>query len=213
MSIAAVFLDFDGTLVESLDVKIKAFRDLYSPFGDEIANKAAQHYRAHTGIPRGERIRYCHQHLLGRTPTDREVKQLSDQFGAMVEDQVIASPWVAGAEALFAACGDRIPLFIVSATPQEELERIVEARGATEHFANILGSPPDKIPLLHDLLSTHWLDRADVVMVGDGRADFDAATANGIPFIARQAPDQEAPFPAGTTVLSDLTDLPRLLGL
>ncbi len=211
MTLAAVLFDFDGTLVESLDVKVAAFRALYAPFGEAIADQAAAHYRAHTGVPRRERFGFCHRTLLGRELGEKESRLLSEQFGAMVEDQVIASPWVPGAKAFLDGHSGAYPLFLVSATPQAELDRIVAARGMGDYFEDTFGSPPDKTAILHEVLSINWFDRARVVMVGDGRAGADAAVANGTRFIGRQAPGQAADFPPGTPVLSDLVDLPRYL--
>lgn len=212
MTVAAVLFDFDGTLVESLDVKINAFRELYAVFGEGIAEQAVAHYRANTGMPRNQRIAHCHNHLLGRETTDREVALLSEQFGGMVEDKVVASPWVPGAKEFLDAHDGTYPLFIVSATPHAELERIVAARGMEGYFEGVYGSPPDKTAIIHDLISMYWFEPATVVMIGDGRADSEAAVVNETRFIGRQAPGQDAPFPPGTPVLPNLTDLSRYLG-
>lgn len=211
LPVQAILFDFDGTLVESMDVKIAAFRDLYAPFGDTIADAAVAHYRAHSGVPRSTRIRACHEMLLGRKPNDKEIRLLGDQFGAMVEDKVIAAPLVAGAEAFLEAYADRVPLLIVSATPQEELERIIERRGMMHYFVDILGSPPDKLVLIHDVLSTHWWAPDRVLMVGDGRADEDAAMANGCRFLGRLPPGESSPFSVGTQAIPDLASLPGFI--
>lgn len=207
----AVLFDFDGTLVESLDAKIAAFRDLYAPFGDAIAGAAVAHYRANTGVPRGLRIRHCHEHLLGRTPSSREVQQLSDQFGAMVEDQVIAADWVPGAEAFLETHAETIPLFLVSATPQPELDRIIQARAIETYFTDVLGSPPEKLAMVHDLLSHHWFDPARVVMIGDGKADFEAAQGSNVRFLGRVRPGDTDPFPPEVERIPDLADLAERL--
>lgn len=211
MSDTALFFDFDGTLVESLDAKAAAFRRLYVPFGDAIADQAVGHYRAHTGVPRGVRIRQCHEMLLDRTPDDGEVQQLSDRFGAMVEDQVIAADWVPGAESFLWGHAGEPPLFIVSATPQAELDRIVAARRMAHYFQAVFGSPPDKAQTLHDVLGRFRIDRARAVLVGDGRADMAAAAAAGIRFIGRVRPGDADPFPPETTRIPDLTWLPALI--
>jgi phosphoglycolate phosphatase-like HAD superfamily hydrolase len=212
MRTAAVLLDFDGTLVESLAVKIEAFRKLYAPFGSEVEERAVAHYRAHTGVSRLERIRHCHRELLGAEPSDAVVKQISDRFGELVEDRVVASAWVPGAEAFLAAYCGVLPLFVVSATPQAELDRIVARRGMDRYFVDIFGSPPDKMAILHEIIATHWLAPETVVMVGDGRADHDAAAANGVRFVGRVPPGEPDPFPPATARIADLAGLAPWLG-
>lgn len=202
-----MFFDFDGTLVESLDLKVAAFRTLYAPFGREIEDKAVAYYRANTGISRSVRIRRCHRDLLGEDIAPEELQRLSDRFGALVEDQVVACDMVPGALAFLERHRGVIPLFIASATPQEELERIVQRRNMAAFFTDIFGSPPDKTAILHDIIATHWFDPAAVVMVGDGRSDYEAAAANGLRFVGRVPAGEASVFPPGTTTIADLRDL------
>jgi phosphoglycolate phosphatase-like HAD superfamily hydrolase len=212
MRTAAVLFDFDGTLVESLVVKVEAFRKLYAPFGKAVEERAVAHYRARTGVSRLDRIRHCHRELLGETPSAEVVQQISDRFGELVEDRVVASAWVAGAEAFLTRYCGVLPLFVVSATPQAELDRILARRRMDHYFADVFGSPPDKTTILHEIVATHWLAPETVVMVGDGRADHDAAAANGVRFVGRVPPGEADPFPAGTAVIPDLGGLAAWLG-
>ncbi len=211
MAVAVLFFDFDGTLVDSLDAKVAAFRGLYAPFGEAVADAAVAHYRATTGVPRGERIRHCHERLLGRVPSDEEVRRLSDRFGTMVEGQVVAADFVPGAESFLWGHAGTPSLFIVSATPQAELERIVAARNMAHYFQGVFGSPPGKAAVLHDLLRTYRIDPARALMVGDGLADLQAATAAGIGFVGRVRDGDPDPFPPKTHRIPDLTWLPPLL--
>ena len=211
MTLSAILFDFDGTLVESLDVKIVAFASLYRRYGTEVERAAVQHYREHSGVSRFKRIRHCHEQILGQTPSDAEIHALGDTFGAMVEDKVVASRWVPGARKFLDGSLGVAPLFVASATPQQELERIIARRGMGEYFQAIFGSPPDKTEIISGIIDAHGLDRAGVFMIGDGRADYDAAIANGVRFVGRLPPGLPNPFPKDTDVIADLTDLPRFI--
>lgn len=211
MTNSAILFDFDGTLVESLDVKIIAFAALYRAYGEDVERAAVRHYRQHSGVSRLKRIRHCHEQILGATPTEAEIVALGDLFGTMVEDQVAAAEWVPGArEFLDAQLGVR-PLFIASATPQKELERIVEKRGMSHYFDAVFGSPPDKGEIIRAILESRGLEPSGVVMIGDGRADYDAAMANRVRFIGRLTRGYPSPFPQDADVIDDLTSLPRFL--
>ena len=209
MTISAILFDFDGTLVESLDVKIVAFASLYRRYGEDVERAAVQHYREHSGVSRLKRIRHCHEQILGETPSDAQINELGDTFGTMVEDKVVASQWVPGAREFLDAHLGVLPLFIASATPQEELERIIDKRGMGRYFKAIFGSPPDKTEIIREIIDVHRLEPADVIMIGDGRADYDAAIANGVRFIGRLPGGPPNPFPQDATVIDDLTGLPR----
>jgi len=203
----AIFFDFDGVIVESLDVKIEAFRQLYAPYGPSVVKQAIDHYVHQTGVPRLFRFLHCHKHLLGQYLTDAEAQALSDRFGAMVEDLVVACDGVLGAREFLEAFADRIPCFVVSATPDAELKRILQRRGMADFFAEAYGSPPDKPEVLSRILAARGWPAAETVMVGDGLADYRAATANGIRFIGRTHASWENPFPEGTVTIDDLSTL------
>lgn len=203
----AIFFDFDGVIVESLDVKIEAFRQLYAPYGPTIVEKAVDHYVHRTGVPRLYRFKHCHKHLLGQDLTDDEAQALSDRFGRMVEDLVVACDGVPGAREFLEAFSGRIPCIVVSATPDAELKRILQRRDLARLFADAYGSPPAKPEVLSRILAERGWPASETVMVGDGLADYRAATANGIGFIGRTHASWENPFPEGTETIDDLSTL------
>ena len=209
----AIFFDFDGVIVESLDVKIEAFRQMYAPYGETVVRQAIDHYVHQTGVPRLFRFKHCHEHFLGQDLSDAEAQALSDRFGEMVEDLVVACDGVPGARGFLEAYADSIPCFVVSATPDAELKRILRRRGLAPFFAETYGSPPDKPEVLSGVLAARgWLG-AETVMVGDGLADYRAATAHGIRFIGRTHAWLESPFPDGTTTIDDLSVLAEHLSV
>lgn len=207
----ALFFDFDGVLVESLDVKVEAFRKVYAPHGASIERQAIDYYVRETGVPRLRRFRHCHKHLLGRDLTNDEVQALSDQFGGMVEDLVVACDGVPGAREFLEAFSATIPCFVVSATPDAELKRILRRRRMNHFFAAAYGSPPDKPEVLAEVLAARRMTGADTIMVGDGLADYRAATKNGIRFIGRTHARWRNPFPEATPTIDDLTELAGVL--
>ena len=67
----AVVFDFDGVLVESVDVKTDAFAALYRPYGSDIVEKVVAWHMAHGGVMRFEKFRHFHRVFLGRTAASR----------------------------------------------------------------------------------------------------------------------------------------------
>jgi HAD superfamily hydrolase (TIGR01549 family) len=124
-----------------------------------------------------------------------------------VEDEVVQCDWVAGAREVLAGQSTRRPLFVVSGTPQDELTRIVERRGLAEYFTEVHGSPPEKAITIRSILARRQLDPRTVLFVGDAAADWRAARETGVRFIGRLADPERNPFPPGTPVISDLTQL------
>lgn len=203
----AIFFDFDGVLAESADIKTEAFRTLYAPYGAKVVAGALDHHRAHGGVSRRKKIRWCHKYLLGRRLSEDELEQLAQHFSRLVEDAVVESAWVAGARDALQRLHGRLPMFVISGTPNDELRRIVGRRRMTGYFVEVHGSPPSKVPIIRDLLERYDLAADRVLFVGDSTTDYDAARATGVPFLGRVAPGDADPFPAGTAIVSDLTEL------
>lgn len=203
----AVFLDFDGVILESNDIKSQAFRALYRDHGEDVAEAAVAHHQAHAGVCRRKKIRHCHSRLLGVSLSSEALDVLARRFSRLVEDAAIASGWVAGAEALLDHYCQHLPMFVVSRTPESELQRVVARRGLGRYFRSVRGAPPDKVPIIRALLHDHDLLPDRAVFIGDSINDWEAAHATGLDFIGRVAPGRRSPFPRGTPFVSDLVGL------
>lgn len=203
----AIVFDFDGVLAETAAIKVAAFTEIYAEHGTGVVGRVVAHHLANEGISRIEKMRTYHREFLGVDLDDAEVEALGARFTALVEDAVVAAPWVAGARAVLDSHAGRTPMFVVSGTPEGEIRRIVARRGMDGYFAAVRGSPPRKAPILRELLAGHGLAPGRVLFVGDARADFEAAETTGIRFVGRVDPGCESPFPPGTPTIPDLTAL------
>ncbi len=211
-SASALVFDFDGVLVESADVKTRAFATLYRKFGEDIAARAMEYHLAHAGISRYVKFHHLHRTLLGITLAEEEAVALGRQFSALVAETVIAAAWVAGAREFLEAHHRSLDLFVASGTPDDELKMIVARRGMQGYFRSVHGSPATKHEIIHRLLARHGIAPRRMLVVGDALADLEGATANGVPFVGRVPAGMASPFPAGTPVIADLHALPALVG-
>lgn len=213
IAIQALFFDFDGVLAESADIKADAFDDLYADFDPSVRDFALAHHAANAGISRLEKIRHVHKTQLGIDLTEEEVAEWGLRYNALVEQAVIDAPAVAGAVPFLKAHRGEMAMYVVSGTPQDELRRIVAARGMDGYFDGIYGSPRHKGPIVTDLLAENGFECDRVRFVGDSTTDLDGAMEAGIPFIGRVPPGEESPFPEGTPLIPDLTALDRALAV
>ena len=200
----ALLLDFDGVIKESLDVKTRAFGELFAPWGAEVMARARAHHIANGGMSRYKKIPLYLRDYCGVEPTDELVARLLAEFAGKVIDEVVASPFVPGVpELIRGAQVAALPLAIVSGTPQDEMDLIVARSGLDGVFARVYGSPQDK----HELLALACRELAvapeEALFVGDSINDWEPARDLGIPFVGRLRPGEESPFPAGTFCVHD----------
>lgn len=204
--VVAVIFDFDGVLVESVDVKTQAFADMYAPYGSEIVEKVVAYHLIHGGMSRFDKFRYWHRVFLGKEIGSEELQNLGNEFSRLVKDLVINAPWVPGAYDFIMAHHQRLPLFVASGTPDEEIREIMERRNMLRYFVSVQGSPASKAEIINTFCIAHGFDRDRVLMVGDSWTDYEGALASGVRFVGRIS-NAAVNFPPNVTIISDLMEL------
>lgn len=187
----AVGFDFDGVLVDSVGVKTDAFLDLYPEESDEFRAEVVRHHLEHGGISRYEKIRVYERLRTGIDPHQSDVDRLAADFARSVKDRVISAPEMPGASRLLDHLTGRLPLFVCSGTPEDELREIVSARGWRDHFDEVLGSPTTKTAMLLSIADRLGCSTQEILLIGDSSTDVDAARQSGSRFLL-MAPIREA---------------------
>lgn len=207
MKYDAIFFDFDGVLAESVDVKSEAFFKLYEAEGSAIQKKVLEYHIANGGVNRYEKIRHIEKVFLGRAIDEAGITRKGEDYSKLVEERVIVSAWVEGSKYFLDKYHKTLPMYVISATPQEELLRIVQRRGMAQYFKAVYGAPEKKHAHAARILENEGYKPDRVLMVGDAMADYEAAKATGINFIGRTFAGHPSIFPEGTRLIDDLTAL------
>ncbi len=204
----AIVFDFDGTLVDSNEVKERAFGELYLPYGDELSNQVMEYHRKHRGISRFQKFRYFQESLLGKTYSEDDGQKLSKRFSALVLQKVLEAPFFEGVEAFLDKYFRFIPLFLASATPESELREIVLRRNIHQYFKGVYGSPKTKREILQNIIRDYDLNPQTVLMIGDAPSDFEGARLAGTPFLGIQSSGEED-FPPGVCLVKQFKEVER----
>ena len=185
-ALAAIVFDFDGVVLESADLKTEAFIELFAPHGPAVVDQVRTHHLANLGISRFKKFEWIYANVLQQPLSPEQSRALGEQFSALALEKILACPFVPGAETALAALSARLPLFVASGTPQDELTMIVERRGLAARFREVWGTPREKPAILADVMARHGWGREQVLFIGDGESDYKAATAAGVHFLARE---------------------------
>ena len=183
-SIKTIFFDFDGVIADSVDIKTKAFAKLFKRYGDEVVKKVVEYHLSHGGVSRYDKFRYYYQNFLGKKITDDEIDTLDKKFSEIVYNEVLKAPFIEGALDFLDICDRKGKnMFVISATPKKEIERIVKARGIDRYFREVVGSPPTKDENLTYLIKQYDIDPLKAVYFGDSPNDLEVAQKHLISFI------------------------------
>ena len=183
--IESIVFDFDGVLVESLDIKTKAFGQLFESEGSEVARQIVQYHVQNMGKSRLDKFKHIYAHILKRPLGESEFEDLCRRFSSLVLEKVVEAPSVSGALEFLRAYSDSFQCFVASATPHSEIEEIVKKRGMSGFFCGVFGAPTTKKEIVRLLIDGKKISTPTSVFVGDALADYSAATENGLYFIAR----------------------------
>lgn len=188
----AVICDFDGVILESNELKTRAFEAVFSTFPSHAAAMMAYHH-AHVSDSRFAKFEHLVTGRLGRPSGDPLVAELAAAFSREMIRQIDGCPLVPGAVEFLGRVGAVLPVFLASVTPEGELRDILQRRSLAGHFRGVYGCPPwSKADAVGDIVK--GLGGPDgVLFVGDSAGDQRAAQATGVEFLAR---DSGLPFDA-----------------
>ena len=208
----AILFDFDGVLVESVDIKTKAFAKLFENEGPEIVNKVVEYHLVNGGVSRFRKFDYIYKELLKRPITDEIKMELGNKFANLVIQNVLDAPWISGVQEFLKNYSEKFDLYIVSGTPDSELKYIVENKSVSKYFKDVLGSPATKGDLIKHILSTHGYKSEHAVFVGDAITDLNGALEANISFIGKISNKEINPFSDyHVSLIRDFRELPELL--
>jgi phosphoglycolate phosphatase-like HAD superfamily hydrolase len=207
--IRAIILDFDGVILESVEVKTEAFRKLFSFFPEQV-DEIVQFHIDNGGMSRFDKFRYIYENILHEELTRSKFDDLSNIFSEIVFNKVIKTPFVPGAQEFLEKYYTTKPLYVVSATPENELRQIIEKRGMSHYFRKVFGAPRKKTECIIEILTLTGSPQDSVIFVGDAKNDFETAQVVGIRFIGRIKPGDENRFEGLTGIDALIPDLHEL---
>lgn len=186
--IACVTFDFDGTLVDSNQVKVQSFYKIvenYDPSGDTVTEVLQRcSHKDRYGITRELAREFMAKGLIPpHTGTEVLGLQWAETYTTTCEAAVVGCPEVPGASGILSwLLNQKIPLYLNSRTPAKALNRLVTLRNLTQYFSGIYGAPASK---LENLLQIQKLTQAkpeEILFVGDSEDDWKAAAEFGCHF-------------------------------
>lgn len=185
MALSLLIFDCDGVILESVDVKTRAFKRIGDDFGQEISDRLVMYHVMHGGVSRYKKFEWLYEEALGRKITQTESAALNERFVQYAFEEVMKCPLVPGVQEVLDRWRGKVPMYVASGAPQEELDFLLERRGLARYFDGIYGYPPSKGQLLLEILKKSGKPAEETVMIGDATTDLQAAEQAGTLFYGR----------------------------
>ena len=173
-----VFWDFDGVIKKSNQVKIDAFRKLFKD--SKRVDDIIKHHIKNQGVSRFEKIP-LYLAMSGYEVTKENINYYQKLFSDSLVDEVIASDWVEGILVTLEKLSSK-KKFIVTGTPEDEMNIILQRLEIAHFFENIYGAPKKKTDVICRALKNLKMEKRSI-MVGDSTEDLISARNNRIDFM------------------------------
>ena len=93
--LSGIIFDFDGVVLESADIKTRAFAALFGAFPGHIEQILAYHLE-NAGLSRYVKFRHIYQHFLHEPLPETLMESLDRRFSELVADEIRRCPFVPG---------------------------------------------------------------------------------------------------------------------
>ena len=181
----AVIWDFDGVIKDSLAAKTGAFLHIFdSHANNDLLEKIKSHHLKNGGISRSVKIP-LYLKWLGIEPTKSNIDKYLDEFGKVVVELVVNSPWVKGVEKLLHKKNKGVMYFLITGTPTTEIYKILSKLSLLNPFTEIIGYPTEKFDATKGVIEKYNLSPKNIVYIGDSEIDMRVSQMLNIPFILR----------------------------
>jgi len=181
-----ILLDFDGVIIESVGIKDEAFEKLYQNYPKHLT-QIMEYHLSHNATIRFIKFRYIAENILNEPYSAKKELELSQQFSDLIMNRIVECPFVEGAIEFLEYFFSKIPLYLISISPEEELLKVLELRELKKYFKQVYSNPAAKSQVFRKILADEQLDVSEVLYIGDTPEDYQAALKVGIDFIGRKS--------------------------
>jgi len=184
VGIRVIVFDFDGTLIDSNQLKYDAYfklfpaDDRHAPIIRVVLSEIFEQSRYVILKEILLRLGYRKDTLLRE-----KVKELAGFYNEIVVAGAKICPEKAGAEEALRKFSPAYGLYVSSTTPDANLKEIIRFRKWDDYFRGVFGWPNEKHETLRRIIALEGLKSNQVLVVGDGESDRKSAMKNGCPFL------------------------------
>ena len=178
MSIKAIVFDFDGTLIDSNQLKHDAYYKLFPSDGfhkEIITEVLGEIFEESRYVILKEIVRRVNSLIVNEYELDNRVQVLATEYNDLVVAGAKHCKEKPGAKEVLESLTKRYNLYLNSTTPETSLKDIVKYRNWEGFFCDIYGFPNDKTSVLFDIIKRESINPDELLVVGDGKSDRDSA--------------------------------------
>ncbi len=180
MTVKVIVFDFDGTLIDSNQLKYDAFFKLFpfdAPPKNIIEEVLGEFLEESRYVILREILKRVDTETINENELDNRVQELATEYNDLVLDGAKRCREKPGAKEVLELFSKRYKLYLNSTTPEASLKDIVTYRKWEDYFCDIFGYPNDKASVLFGIIERESISPDELLVVGDGKSDKDSANS------------------------------------
>ena len=178
-----IIFDFDGVIIDSMEVRVKGINKVFSEYDKEALDKFIEYYRYNAGLSKFIKIKYFYNNILGKDITEEKVNLYSKKLSEIMRLKLSSKSVLIKDTLSFIENNYHIYNFhIASGSEEEELKYLCERLDISRFFKSIHGAPIHKNDLVAKIIKENNYNKDETIVIGDSINDFEAAEINRIDF-------------------------------
>ena len=185
MSIKAIVFDFDGTLIDSNQLKYDAYYKLFPSDGfhkEIITEVLGEIFEESRYVILREILKRIDIEKINEDELEDRVQKLAYKYNNIVVNGTKHCKEKPDATVVLETLSKRYNLYLNSTTPETSLKDIIKHRNWECFFCDIFGYPNDKASVLLEIIRKESIDSDELLVVGDGKSDMDSSKRTGCKF-------------------------------
>ncbi len=213
--IKAITFDFDGVIVaDSEYIKEDSWEVVVRVLG-EISREPIIAARQAFSKGRGSRYDIIAATLSSLGYSEEKIPEFTNNLAEVYNEEVQRGILRKGVRPIdrrgLSELALSYPLYINSATPESAVAESVKKLGLAEFFSGVFGQPSKKKENLCRAIVAEQIQPAEMLFIGDGDGDYQAAIELGMPFIGLANSWNEWQNPKPFPLIADLTEIANIL--
>lgn len=209
--VRAIFFDFDGVIMDSMTLKLESYLHALDRFQFDRAEVKRLVWQ-YMGQSRQRILRFIHEELAGGPITDNDYQEVLALFNKHDDDSRKLMEFIPGSLEFLKSVHERFYTAVITGTPEDFILRTTAHFDLDRYFDIVRGSPDKKVDIARQLLQANQLNPAEVLFIGDGLTDQEAADAHNIRFVGRGTEESSYNPETAWRVIEDLNELLPELG-
>ncbi|HED7339548.1 TPA: HAD family hydrolase [Campylobacter coli] len=182
-NIKNIIFDFDGVILDSVELKTQAFAELFQEFPKNKVQELLEFHVQNGGISRYCKIQYFFENILCEEISDKEISNYAKSYSQLTKERLCNPKYIIKETFEFIKKNQaHYNMHIASGADEQDLLKICDKLKLTQYFLSIHGSPIDKDILVKNILINNNYQNKETILIGDSINDFEVALKNNIYF-------------------------------